>query len=187
MRAIASRVGITAAGLYAHYPSKAAILGDFVEAELNRFVAAVESACEPEPDPRESLRRFAEEHVGQSLAEAELGPFNVQLALKQLAVHLPAAERQRLAATQRRHLELLKDILRRGVEGGEFAPLDVTPTAFAILTMCDFVTNWYRTNGRLSPGQLARHHAELVLKMVGGEMDSSRGDPYPKRMSDTED
>ncbi len=166
MRAIASRVCMTAAGLYAHYPSKAAILADLVDAELKRFVIAVEDACSAASGPAEKLRCFAEEHVRQSLAEAELGPFNVHFALKQLTAHLPDDEQRRVAEAQLRHLNLLKGILREGLEQGEFAKLDITPTAFAILTMCDFVTNWYRPAGRLNSNEVARHHAELVLRMV---------------------
>ena len=170
MRAIAGRLDMTAAGLYAHYPSKSAILADFVDSELERFIGAVEAGVEQAgSDPGRRLRSFASAHVAQSLAKAELGPFNVQHALRQLTAHLPPGTRRGLLEAQRRHLGILLDILRDGVEQGHFQVAELTPTAFAILTMCDFVTNWYRPEGRLAPDQVADHHARLVLRMVGAE------------------
>src|SRR5215831_7536281 len=51
----------------------------------------------------------------------------------------------------RRHVTTLRDILAEGVDAGQFrAGLDLTPTAFAILTMCDVVIVWYRPEGRLA-------------------------------------
>lgn len=168
MRAIAGRLGITAAGLYAHYPSKAAILADFVETELKRFVRAVETACATEPGPIEKLGRFASEHVLQSLAAADLGPFNVHAALRQLTRQMPEPERQELLGVQRAHLRFLTAILAEGVERGLFAPEErPTATAFAILSMCDYVTTWFRPGGPLSPQEVADHHTALVLRMVG--------------------
>ena len=168
MRAIAGRIGITAAGLYAHYPSKAAILADFVEAELKRFLRAVETACATERGPIEKLGRFASEHVLQSLAAADLGPFNVHAALTQLTRQLPEPERQELLAVQRAHLRLLTAILAEGAERGLVARQErPTATAFAILSMCDYVTTWFRPGGPLSPQEVADHHAALVLRMVG--------------------
>jgi AcrR family transcriptional regulator len=167
MRAIAGGLGMTAAGLYAHYPSKAALLGDYVETELKRFVYAVEERVGRASGPAERLRAFAEGHVLSALAEAELGPYNVQFALKQLAPHLAPEGQADLIAFQRRHLRLLTGIIGEGVEASAFRVREPTVTAFAILTMCDFVTNWYRTDGRLDAEAVARHHGELALRMVG--------------------
>lgn len=168
MRGIAGRLGITAPGLYAHYPSKAAILADFVETELKRFLRAVETGCAAERGPIEKLGRFASEHVLQSLAASDLGPFNVHAALTQLTRQLPEPERQELLAVQRAHLRLLTAILAEGVERGLFACQErPTVTAFAILSMCDYVTTWFRPDGPLSPQEVAGHHRALVLRMVG--------------------
>ena len=167
MRAVAGELGMTAAGLYAHYPSKAALLSDFVESELKRFALAVEERVERESGPVDRLRVFAEGHVLSALAEAELGPYNIQFALKQLAPYLTAAGQADLVAFQRRHLRLLTGILEDGLRAGLFEVCEPTVTAFAVLTMCDFVTNWYRPDGRLDAEAVARHHGELALRMAG--------------------
>ncbi|HZC27444.1 MAG TPA: hypothetical protein VE287_10505, partial [Actinopolymorphaceae bacterium] len=93
--------------------------------------------------------------------------FNVRVALTQLTRHLPERERQELVELQRGHLRLLTRILSDGAEAGLFARQDQpTATAFAILSMCDFVTSWFRPDGPLSSEEIAEHHAALVLRMV---------------------
>ena len=165
MKMIAAGLGITPAALYWHFPSKAAILSAFIHTEGESFITEVETASVGGL-PSERLGQFVREHVKQSIARVELGPFGANYGIQQLAKFLPAAEQAEIKLWMRRHTHSLASILRAGIEEGGFRPVDITATSNAILTMCGYLTSWYKPGGRLSPEEVAAQHAELALAMV---------------------
>ena len=44
---------------------------------------------------------------------------------------------------------------------------EVTSTAFAIITLCEYVHTWYRPNGRLSIAAVANSYEGMVRNLVG--------------------
>jgi hypothetical protein len=88
--------------------------------------------------------------------------------MRDLVHSLPAKHRRELIAKQRHHLGFLLDILQEGQRQGIFTVEDTRVTAFAIITMCEYVQSWYAPDGELSPGRVGDHYAKLVLDMVNG-------------------
>jgi AcrR family transcriptional regulator len=171
MKMIAAGVGITPAALYWHFPSKAAILSASLHTETEGLVTAVEAAAR-DGTPTQRLRGYVREHVRQSITRAELGPFGANYGLQQLVKFLPPAEQEEIRDWLRRHAANLTRILEAGVAAGEFRPIDVVPTTYAVTTMCGYVTIWYRTGRRLSPEDVADQFADLALHMVIGRGDA---------------
>lgn len=165
MKMIANGVGITPGALYWHFPSKAAILSAFLETETEDLVLAVEAAAK-EGSPEVRLRSYVREHVTQSIRRQELGPFGANYGLQQLAKFLSPEEQAEIRNWLRRHSGNLRAILRAGIDTGDFRNVDVVSTAYAITTMCGYVTIWFRTDGRLSTQELADQYADLAVSMV---------------------
>jgi hypothetical protein len=44
--------------------------------------------------------------------------------------------------------------------------LDITPTAFAIIAMCEQVPDWWKPDGRLTLVEVAALYEDLVHRMV---------------------
>ena len=88
---------------------------------------------------------------------------------RDLVHSLPAKHRRALIAKQRRHLNFLRDILNDGARLGVFTIADSRVTAFAIITMCEYVQSWYDPEGELSPEDIGQHYSDLVLSMVNGD------------------
>lgn len=166
MRAIGDRVGITSGALYWHFRSKRDILFAFLEQTLTEALAEVEKAAD-QPTPTDQLAYLVRTHVRLQLAEMELSRAYAALhGMSQLARRLPESQQRQHNALQRRWLDGVRGILAAGMQSGEFRQLDPTPSAFAVITLCDYVVTWFHPGGRLTPLDVADLYVDLVLHMV---------------------
>ena len=165
LRAIAGAVGMTPPALYWYFPSKQAILHGLLRKALFDFLEAVEAEVVG-PTPAEKLRQFVRAHVERGLEQPRIGPYEAFFGVRQLAQFLSPEEHAELVAGQRRHLDLLRGILRDGIDSGCFRELDMTSTAFAIMSMCDYVTTWWKPTGPIGAEELAAQYADLGMRMV---------------------
>jgi len=167
MKAVAEQVGMTAAALYWHYPSKESILYAHLVESIEELIDEARAVAS-EGSPSERLTALARTHVLVGIRQTGEGTVDANHGIVQLARFLGQEERQTIAAMQRRHLRFTRTIIRDGITAGEFRTVDLTPTAFAILTLCDAASVWYSPRGRLSPEGVADLYADLVLRMVDG-------------------
>jgi AcrR family transcriptional regulator len=165
LRAIASAVGMTPPALYWYFPSKQAILHALLYQALFDFLNAVEAEVVG-PSAEDRLRQFVRAHVRQGVAQPRIGRYEALFGVRHMAQFLSESEQSELVAGQRRHLNLLRDTLQKGIASGCFREVDVTATAFAILSMCDYVNSWWKPNGRISADELASQYEELAMRMV---------------------
>ncbi len=165
--AIASRLNISAPALYWHFPSKREICFAAVYEELQKFSHAL-LPCQWEVTPELRLGAFVRTYVLLKLEQNEwLREPGAIGAYRQLRQALTVKQRERLDALQRDILKMLRTILSDGAEQGAFRFDDLAATAFAVVTLCEYVFSWVRAPGRLGPNQIADLYRGLVLAMVG--------------------
>jgi AcrR family transcriptional regulator len=165
LRAIAGAVGMTPPALYWYFPSKQAILHGLLHKALFDFLEAVEADVVG-PSPEDRLCQFVRAHVKRGLEQPRIGPYEAFFGVRQLAQFLSEEKQAELVAGQRRHLDLLRGILRDGIACGCFRELDVTSTAFAIMSMCDYSITWWKPTGPIGAVELAAQYTDLVMRMV---------------------
>ena len=165
MKAIAQRVGMTPGALYWHFPSKESILLAYLVERTEELMDVVGKAIAT-GSPSDRLAALVRTQVLLNLNHITDGGFDVLYGVVHLARHLPPEEQVELARRQRAYLKTVRGILADGIAAGEFRPVELAPTAFAILTLCDFVVVWYRTTGPLSPEDVADMYADFALRMV---------------------
>jgi AcrR family transcriptional regulator len=74
------------------------------------------------------------------------------------------AMRSRTRNRTKRYEEFWQQMLRQGVQTGEFpADLDVKVMSYAILGMCNWMHRWYHQEGRLSIDDIIQQFTRLVL------------------------
>jgi AcrR family transcriptional regulator len=168
LRAIAGAVGMTPPALYWYFESKQAILAALLHKVLFDFLKAVEADVVG-PAPADKLRQFVRAHVRRGVEQPMIGPYEAFFGVRQLAQFLSEDEQAELVAGQRRHLDLLRGMLREGIASGCFRELDVTSTAFAIMSMCDYIMSWWKPTGPIGADELAAHYEDLVIRMVRTE------------------
>src|SRR5215475_7898440 len=114
LRAIAGAVGMTPPALYWYFPSKQAILHALLHRALFDFLEAVEADVVGR-GPEDCLRQVVEAHVLRGLVQPRIGPYEAFFGVRQLVRFLSEEEQAELVNGQRRHLDVLRGILRDGM------------------------------------------------------------------------
>jgi AcrR family transcriptional regulator len=165
IRAIARRVGINSATLYAHYPSKEQVLADLVligHAELAARMTRAVAALPPESPADVRLAALVHAHV---LLHTDF-PLLAVVTNSELHALDPALAQPALAvrADCRR---LVIETLERGVKDGVFTVPDLLLTATAIGALGMQVAHWFGPDQPTSGERIAEVYASLALRMAG--------------------
>ena len=159
VRDIAEEVGILKGSLYHHFESKEALLYLVVKepiAQLYRTIAEIAVAKAP---ASEKLRRAISAHL-----EA------FDRHYPHLFVYLREREavkrrfREKIGFSPKEYERCWQQILREGVESGEFRPdLDIQVASYGLLGMLNWLYKWYDPKGRLSVQEVAEQFTALAL------------------------
>jgi AcrR family transcriptional regulator len=161
-REIGEGAGMSAAGVYVHYKSKADLLYEISRIGHDASLAAVQSALEQaSDDPVERVYSFvcafakwhADNHV---LARA------IQYEFK----NLPRRQFGRIVRIRERFEELMREELRRGVEADRFEISDLEGTMLAILSLCIDLARWYEPSPAHTSDAVGTLYAQLVMGML---------------------
>lgn len=142
-RDIASRAGLSPAGVYVHFTSKEDLLFDLSrrghQTARDMLVAAAEAADSPTEALQSIIGGFSKWH----------------------------AEHREVVLGLRREIDkVVRDVLSDGVERGEFEVEDVHATSLALLSMAVDVARWYSPEIRRTPDDIARTNGDLAIRLV---------------------
>jgi TetR/AcrR family transcriptional regulator, cholesterol catabolism regulator len=159
VRDIADEVGILKGSLYHHFESKEALLYLVVKEPIAQMFQNIAAIAAADLAPTEKLRRAMLAHLE---------------AFDRHYPHLFVYLRER-EAVKRRFREMIgfspkdyercwQQILREGIEKGEFRPdLDIPVTSYGLLGMLNWAYKWYDPQGRLSIAKVAEQFTSLAL------------------------
>lgn len=159
MQDIAVAVGLYKGSLYHYIGGKEELLVQVFERALGSLLERVERVvADTSIPPAQQLRMLIRAHV--EAVASNLDALTVYLhefrALTGEALEVVRQQRER-------YRELVATVVERGVRGGEFTSTDVGIATLGVLGMCNWLAQWYRPGGRLSPQQVADYFAEMVL------------------------
>ena len=168
VREITRACGIVPAALYNHFASKADLLQDLILQGHRVINLRVENALlSSEPEARQRLVCVTKELARFHAEYTELA----KLSNREFRT-LPEPQSGAIIAQRRRFRGLLEGILSDGVAQGAFQipavngiPA-VTLTAMSILDSLVHIADWYRSDGKFSPQEVADFYAEWVLASV---------------------
>ncbi len=163
---IAKVVGVTTAAVYYHFRSKEELYYTLIDRWYCQFLADLLESVADDGPADELLRSFVRTYVYLQLRD---GPQTNRHGYDQVAASLSDESRQKLAAVQRQYLDSLRDILEQGEREGSFSVPDVTVSAFAILSACEYVFIWFKRDGRLSAREVADIYADLALQLASAQ------------------
>ncbi len=167
VKVLGERLGVTAPALYYHFPSKEDILFAYLEAGLTSVLERTEEAITAER-ATDRLRQLVRTYVLFDLGELP-GSRDYAAGVYgyfQLVEALPSEQRRHLDKLQHAYLDLIRSIVRDGIDHDEFDPIDVTAAAFAISGMVMDMFYWFRIGRRLSAEAVADLYAELAVRML---------------------
>lgn len=164
LREVAAGVGIEAQSLYNYTKSKQDLVASLMREGTIAIQESVDKAIAlADPTPTSQLWAAAAAHTEHYCCS------DIVVLVREGLVHLNAERRADIMVLLKKYEDTFKDILRRGTQNGEFRPLDVTPTCFAILGMGESVVSWFDPARRLSAADVARTYADLAVRAVVAE------------------
>jgi AcrR family transcriptional regulator len=152
MDRIAEEVGIKKASLYYYFPSKDQLLIEMHDEMIERIIGSHEARLEAGDHSASDLLLGMMTDV-ISLQETHPG------ALRVFFEHfkeIPEAERARVMERRTTYERYLREQLQRGIDEGEFKPLDIRLATFAILGMANWSYQWFRPGGSATAEQVAQ-------------------------------
>jgi AcrR family transcriptional regulator len=158
MRDIARALDLQGGSLYAHIPSKEAVLAAIVEEAAGDFHAAVRPIAERPGSAADRLREMIAAHVrvvtgGRERAKVFLFEWTF----------LGQERREAVARSRAAYQGYFERVVAEGVAAGELGATDPRLAAIFILSAMNAMAYWYRPDGPLGPDALAERYADLVL------------------------
>ena len=159
MQDIAAVVGLYKGSLYHYIGGKEDLLVQVFERAMGFLLEDVERiTADSAAGPTAQLRAIIRAHV-QAVA----------LNLDALTVYLHewralgGESLAKVRAQRERYVELVHSVVERGLALGEFGNQDAHIVTLGVLGMCNWLCQWYRPGGRLSPAEIGDRFADLVL------------------------
>ena len=172
---IGAAVNMRGPSLYKHVSSKQDLLAELMTGTMARLQADHDVAVATSDDPVERLRRAVEAHVryhARHRLEAFIG--NRELP------NVESPHRERLLRRRRTYERCFRRLVQDGVDAGVFRVRSPKLTSYALLDMGVGVAVWSREDAEHSVDEVAWHHGDLAMRMVG------RAEPgSPPAASDT--
>jgi AcrR family transcriptional regulator len=167
MRDIARELDLQGGSLYAHIPSKEAVLAAIVEEAAERFHAAVRPVAERDGPAAERLAEMIAAHVRVVTGARE----RAKVFLFEWTF-LGDQRRESVRRSRAAYQGYFERVVAEGVAAGELATADPKLAAVFILSALNAMAYWYRPDGALEPDALAGHYTELFLEglRAHGEM-----------------
>jgi AcrR family transcriptional regulator len=160
-RDIASRAGLSPAGVYVHFASKEDLLFQLSreghEAARDMLVTAAGAADSPTEALRSIMRVFSQWHAEH---------FRVARIVQYEFQNLTPEHREAVLGLRKEIDGVVRDVLTQGVAAGEFTVTDVRDTALALLSMAVDVARWYDPEIKRTPEAIGLTYGELGLRLV---------------------
>ncbi|MCG9967242.1 TetR/AcrR family transcriptional regulator [Pelotomaculum terephthalicicum JT] len=158
MQDIAEAVGIYRGSLYHYINSKEEILYHIVERPVSKGVKYLKKIQLEDLPPAEKLRRAMEYHVRYSTEHQAV----VAIMLEDTK-HLSEECQKQIREAQKKYEDTFLNIIREGIQKGDFKKLDPKVVTFAILGMTNWMYRWFDVDGKLSAGEVTELFLDMIL------------------------
>ena len=160
-RDIASRAGLSPAGVYVHFASKEVLLFELSRRGHARARDLLVAAADQAATPTEALRALIGGFSRWHAEHYELGRI-VQFEFR----HLSPEHREAVLGLRKEIDGVVAGVLRDGIASGEFVVADVSVTALALLSMAIDVARWYAPDVRRTPADIEISYGDLAVRLV---------------------
>lgn len=159
MRELATALGLEAGSLYSHIKSKEEILHRVCFGLAEAFFAGFDDATADVTMPVATQLRLA--------IEAHVRVLTQDSAASAVFLHewrhLSEPARIEFLALRDRYEAGFRSLIAQGMAAGELHAPDAAFAALTLLASLNWLPNWYRSEGKLSPDEIAHRLAEQLL------------------------
>ncbi len=172
MEDVARQVGLRKPTLYHYVPSKAELLflihREFMDLVISRAKG------------RESIDMPASQQLlevmGDILELMQSHRGHVRVFFEHHR-ELPQHYQREIYEERDRYEKMVSSIIEKGIERGEFKPIDVHLATFGLFGMCNWAYQWYRPSGSLRPRDIAYVFWGVLMNGMTNRVASSTAMP----------
>lgn len=157
---IADAVQLQKPTLYHYLKNKNELLFLVLKNTAESYNQALEMVVASGNSPRGKMDQAIRQHIHLQLEH----PGTVTLFRD--VGELDKPYRREIRQALKRYRELLQEILRQGIEAGQFQPRDTSMTALFVLGAINFVHRWYREGGSRSIPEIAEFYSHTLLQSL---------------------
>jgi AcrR family transcriptional regulator len=158
MQDLAEALGMNRGSLYHYIAAKDDLLWRIVDGALERLDARVRPVFEGDGPAVDRLRAAIREHLRFAAEQAD------QLSLVQVELRsLSVDRRAELIARRDAYEAMWRAAIAGAMRDGAMPAVDVRLAGIAVLSACNWFTQWYRPGGPLGVDEIAREFADFFL------------------------
>src|SRR4051794_10419170 len=161
-RDIAVRAGLSPAGMYVHFPSKADLLARVVGIANERLLSLLHEAVEGQTSSPDRMRAIVATFVSMLARNHAAG-----LVANYEYRHLPDELRAPIDAQRMAFRRLVRETIQKGIDDGSFDAPDADTAARALISMCIDVSRWHTEEEAGDPDVLGASYGDLAIRLVG--------------------
>ncbi len=178
MKDIAAEVSLTAASLYHHFRNKDTLLLAVLENGIDLVTQQLEPIVQSEQSCTEKMAKMVRIHVTNVTRNTAVGAAMI-FEIRSLLNASPRngsstpmdaeayAERRRMFFEKRDYFELLfTQVIQDGIANGEFREVDVTVLVKTMMGANNWVSIWYKEDGRLDGDEIAAMMADEYVRLL---------------------
>jgi AcrR family transcriptional regulator len=174
-RELAALLGVQHASLYYHIEKKEDLLYAVCVDSLTRIRREVEAAVTAQAEPVARLRALIETHLVVGLTD-EHKHATMLLELRALS----PARRAEVVRLRDEYERLVRDVLAEAQASGAVRrDVPVKHLGLALLSLLNWTIVWYRSEGELTPGELAGLFVKLYMQGAGRREGAPEADGAP--------
>jgi len=158
MRDIAGELNIEAASLYSHIKSKDEILEGICFRKADEFLKAIDEVNDIYFNSEEKLRMAVKQHV--KILCSDLNASSVFLHEWR---HLVKPKLDEFIELRNRYENEFRSVVRQGEDENIFEPVDKKFAVLTILSTMNWITEWYKPGGTMSPVEIADNLCDFIL------------------------
>ena len=150
--------------LYHYFESREEMLFEMHEAFAERLLEAARESEKDNSTPAEELRSLMVAIV--TLNETLPGYIRAFFENYQ---ELSGKMRRTAMEKRNNYRKHLEGIIERGIEQGEFKPVDPSVAAYGVLGICNWTFHWFTPGGRMKGDELGAFLCDLLLRGMDAE------------------
>lgn len=164
---IARSCSFEASNIYNYFSSKEQILYEILQEETERVINSTIKLLDEShvKSPSEQIQILIKNQLNLLLRRRRSSGMLFDVEFRSL---LPK-HRRKIVELRDAYENMLRRIIRAGIDSGDFAPIDINMACLIISSMILRVRLWYSPKGRLSPSEIADFIYQFALKGLNSD------------------
>lgn len=161
MRDIGEAAGMNKGNIYYYFENKEDLLFRLLHSCIQEMVEGLRRIEETAVSAHTRLRLAVQHHIMFSTERQD-----VLALLVNETRFLGETRRTQVEEVEQEYKHRFQNIIRQGVEEGEFRNLDPSLATLAIIGMCNWMYTWYSPSGPRTPAEIGEEFTRLLMEPI---------------------